>query len=286
MSPATFAAIFSLTLASFVHSAEFNVAVGGSSLRFNPESVNATTGDTIHFTFQGTHTATQSTFENPCVASSGGFDSGEVGSINYTVTSTDAAWFYCKVSSHCQSGMVFAVNPGSQFSAFQSAAMGNTSSSSTPSSSNGTSHTVIVGSGLTFSPWNITASPGDTVTFDFQQGDHTATQSTFANPCQPKSGGFDSGNLVNANYSITVNDTNPVWVYCKEGDHCKQGMVFAINAPTTGNNTFSAFKASAMGQSSGSSSGSGYSSGTTRIGYSAGVLTACVAIGLGLLSLQ
>ena len=116
-----------------------------------------------------------------------------VGSINYTVTSTNATWFHCTVPGHCQAGMVFAVNPGSQFSAFQSAAMGNTSSSSTPSSSNGTSHTVIVGSGLTFSPSNITASPGDTVTFDFQQGDHSATQSTFAGPCQSKSGGFDSG---------------------------------------------------------------------------------------------
>ncbi|KIM55927.1 hypothetical protein SCLCIDRAFT_133603 [Scleroderma citrinum Foug A] len=286
MSPATFAAIFSLTLASFVHSAVFDVTVGGSSLRFNPESVNATTGDIIHFTFQGTHTATQSTLANPCVALSGGFDSGEVGSINYTVTSTNATWFHCTVPGHCQAGMVFAVNPGSQFSAFQSAAMGNTSSSSTPSSSNGTSHTVIVGSGLTFSPSNITASPGDTVTFDFQQGDHSATQSTFAGPCQSKSGGFDSGYLVNANYSITVNDTNPIWVYCKQGDHCAEGMVFAINAPTTGNNTFSAFKASAMGQSSSSSGSSGGSSnGSTKIGYSAGVLTACVAIGLGLLSL-
>ena len=63
---------------------------------------------------------------------------------------------------------------------------------------------MIVGSGLTFSPWNITASPGDTVTFDFQQGDHTATQSTFANPCQPKSGGFDSGKYVRLLLHITA----------------------------------------------------------------------------------
>ncbi|KAL4075411.1 hypothetical protein V8B97DRAFT_1915992 [Scleroderma yunnanense] len=281
MSLTSFAAIFFLTLASFAQSAQFNVTVGGSSLRFSPESVNATTGDTVHFTFQGSHTATQSTFNDPCVASSGGFDSGFTSTADYTVQSSDPAWFYCKVNGHCQAGMVFAVNPGSQFSAFQSAAMGNTNSSTPSSSSNGTgtSHTVVVGSGLTFNPSNITASPGDTVTFEFQQGDHSATQSTFASPCSPLTSGFDSGYLINANYSITVNDTNPIWVYCKQSDHCSEGMVFSVNAPTTGSETFSAFQAKAEGKSTSSSSG------TTKVGYSVGAMTACVGIGLALLVL-
>jgi hypothetical protein len=38
-----------------------------------------------------------------------------------------------------------------------------------------------------------TANPGDTVSFIFQQKNHTATQSTFAYPCTPAPGGFDSG---------------------------------------------------------------------------------------------
>ena len=32
-----------------------------------------------------------------------------------------------------------------------------------------------------------------------------------------------------------------------QGNHCMQGMVFAINAPTTGAKTFANFKANAMG---------------------------------------
>lgn len=38
-----------------------------------------------------------------------------------------------------------------------------------------------------------TANVGDIVTFIFEQKNHTATQSTLAEPCSPKEGGFDSG---------------------------------------------------------------------------------------------
>lgn len=60
-------------------------------------------------------------------------------------------------------------------------------------------------------------------------------------------------------WTVPVNTTGPVWVYCAQSGHCTSGMVFAINAPTTGN-TFDAFKAKAMGgSSSGYPSGSGTS---------------------------
>jgi hypothetical protein len=59
-------------------------------------------------------------------------------------------------------------------------------------------------------------------------------------------------------YTVRVNDTTPVWVYCAQSSHCSSGMVFAINAPATGN-TFDAFKAKAMGSSS---TGGGSPSGT------------------------
>jgi hypothetical protein len=47
-------------------------------------------------------------------------------------------------------------------------------------------------------------------------------------------------------WTITVNDTKPIWVYCgqNKGDHCQKGMVHAINAPTPGN-TLDAYKAKA-----------------------------------------
>lgn len=32
-------------------------------------------------------------------------------------------------------------------------------------------------------------------------------------------------------YTIRVNDTNPIWLYCSQGKHCQNGMVAAINAP-------------------------------------------------------
>lgn len=75
-----------------------------------------------------------------------------------------------------------------------------TTSSSTSASS--TNHLVIVGgsAGTVYTPSNITAQPGDTVTFQFQTKNHTATQSSFAQPCisladSSTSGqvGFDSG---------------------------------------------------------------------------------------------
>lgn len=54
-------------------------------------------------------------------------------------------------------------------------------------------------------------------------------------------------------FTVPVNDTKAVWVYCAQANHCSSGMVFAINAPTNGSNTFDAFRAKAMGSTSPSS---------------------------------
>ncbi|PSR81914.1 hypothetical protein PHLCEN_2v6209 [Hermanssonia centrifuga] len=115
-------------------------------------------------------------------------------------------------------------------------------------------HQVIVGGPgvLQFNPSTVTASPGDTVSFTFKQVNHTATQSTFANPCQMADNGFDSGFIpvsadnTNGPFPVaqfTVEDMNPVWVYCRQANHCQQGMVFAINP----GDKFPAFQAAAMG---------------------------------------
>jgi len=118
--------------------------------------------------------------------------------------------------------------------------------------------------GNTFTPSNLTgAASADIVVFTFKGGSHTVTQSTFADPCNPLTGGVDSnampysGTGTPPTFNYTVNGTGPAWFYCKTGTHCKSGMVFAVNP--TAEKTYDAFKANAMG--TGTSSGSG-SSGT------------------------
>lgn len=230
--------------------------------------------------------------------------------------------------------MVFAINPGNNFAAFQTAATGvnagnatassttaaasstaavsSTASSAAPSSTGSTNHQVVVGgpNKLYYEPSNITASPGDTITFQFQQKNHTVTQSTFATPCRAltltsTSGqvGFDSGFLPVADgatdfptYQITVNDTAPIWAYCKQGNHCGSGMVFSVNAVETGPNNFGAFQAAAKQQngtasSTASSSASTASStaagnaanGASQINRGAGIAIAMVGVAFGLL---
>jgi hypothetical protein len=62
----------------------------------------------------------------------------------FNVTDTSPVWFFCEQVSHCQSGMVFAINPGpGQFAQFKATATGATppaaASSSTGASTSATS---------------------------------------------------------------------------------------------------------------------------------------------------
>jgi len=43
-------------------------------------------------------------------------------------------------------------------------------------------------------------------------------------------------------YDIVVNNTDPMWGYCSQTGHCTAGMVYSINAPTSGNKTFPLFQ--------------------------------------------
>jgi plastocyanin len=123
--------------------------------------------------------------------------------------------------------------------------------------------TVVVGANrdgtpaLKFDPQQIIAQKGDVVNFEFRGGNHTITQSSFANPCAwqrntvTNENGFNSGFLPYDNttrqvsvYSLAVNDPSaPIWFFCGRPPHCKSGMFGAINAPTTGNKTFQQFTA-------------------------------------------
>ncbi|KAF9265753.1 hypothetical protein L218DRAFT_859348 [Marasmius fiardii PR-910] len=283
-------ACLSLAVIPVVRSATIDVVVGGPGvLSYSPEFVNASVGDVIRFTFkQKNHTVTQSTLQSPCSPKADGFDSGFVPVADsvtegfplaqFTVEDTAPVWVYCRQANHCQQGMVFAVNPGDKFAAFKAAATGanstgtststSTSATSTatttPTSGTSTDHRVIVGGPgkLAFDPANITAQVGDTVTFEFRQKNHTVTQSSFNQPCQALPG-FDSGFMPVADgvttfptYTIQINDTKPIWAYCRQANHCVSGMVFSVNSVETGPNTFEAFKNKATGSGNNGTSGS------------------------------
>jgi plastocyanin len=100
------------------------------------------------------------------------------------------------------------------------------------------SHDILVGStGLAFSPDSITAAAGDTLVFRFYPGHHNVVQGSFSTPCSYSSPGFYSGFTDSASgeasqiFTVTVNDTNPIWIYCSEFYHCQGGMSMVVNPP-------------------------------------------------------
>jgi len=95
--------------------------------------------------------------------------------------------------------------------------------------------TVQVGSqGLQFLPDTIYAQIGDTIEFDWATPQHSVTEGTYQSPCKPKTGGIYSGFLdPTKTFTITLNNTEPVWVYCSVSGHCQSGMVMVINPPST-----------------------------------------------------
>ncbi|KAH8108471.1 hypothetical protein DFH11DRAFT_1095351 [Phellopilus nigrolimitatus] len=110
---------------------------------------------------------------------------------------------------------------------------------------------------FTFHPSNFSAPNNTVVTFFFPNAGlmHSVTQSTFEDPCTylvansstGSPAGFDSGLQENVQFSITItDDQTPIWFHCKFPLHCGMGMVGAINAQTSGSNTFSAFQAAAV----------------------------------------
>jgi len=307
-----------LASAQIALAATIEVTVGGTGiLAFTPSSVNANVGDVIQFTFQQkNHTVTQSTLATPCSPLAGGFDSGfmpvaSTQTSNFpvaqlTVKDTNPVWAYCRQSTHCQSGMVFAVNPGNNFAAFKAAATGSASPSVSVSSAaavptttvpSSADHRIIVGGTgvIAFNPPNITAQVGDTITFEFHQKNHTVTGSSFAAPCVDlftSSGtlSFDSGFMPVADgattfptYVVQVNNTNPIWAFCRQTGHCGDGMVFAANAVESSSKNFAAFQALAQqlngtSSSSNSSSTSPYASPSSSAAWRPAVGSSLIAV--------
>ncbi|KAF7353650.1 Programmed cell death protein 5 [Mycena venus] len=354
---ATAVAISCLSLAVIpVRSAVIDVTVGGTGvIAYTPNQVQANVGDVIQFTFkQKNHTITRSTLATPCspLVGEGAFDSGFVFVADnetdfplaqLTVQDTNPIWIYCRQTGHCGMGMVFAVNPGDKFAAFQAAATGSAPVSSAaasvtaapsgvvtvtatvtvsgepitttygsypgsaaPTTPVSTDHVIVVGgtAGNVYTPSNITAQPGDTVTFQFHAKNHTVTASSFADPCRALSLtsttgelGFDSGFMsVSPNatdfptFTIQINDTKPIWGYCRQTGHCGGGMVFSVNAIESGPNNFAAFQAKAIqlnGTTAPGSSPSGSNSADTTNGAllpvrSAAAMVALVGVVVGM----
>ncbi|KIK09255.1 hypothetical protein K443DRAFT_671747 [Laccaria amethystina LaAM-08-1] len=107
--------------------------------------------------------------------------------------------------------------------------------------------------GLVFSPESVVADLGDTVFFNFTQGNHTVTQSSFASPCIPihetdsTVNGFDSsfrdaGNgTAITNLPITVIDPNTtVWFF--DFNTCGLGGVGGINVNQSSYQTLDGFQ--------------------------------------------
>lgn len=89
-----------------------------------------------------------------------------------------------------------------------------------------------------FDPPFIEAGVGERITFSFQGGNHTVTESTFMNPCSSR-GAFDTNffnsatkNSNNSKVTLLIDSDNPRWFHCRQyvgESHCERGMVFAIN---------------------------------------------------------
>ena len=97
-----------------------------------------------------------------------------------------------------------------------------------------------------FTPSYVTAKSGDVIEFKLVDGTHTVTQSTFMTPCTATESGFNSGTLSSQSpWSLQINSSMPVWMYCAVGDHCAKGMVFSVNSNENGDQSFTAFQARA-----------------------------------------
>lgn len=140
---------------------------------------------------------------------------------------------------------------------------------------------------------------------------HTATQSAFATPCDILAGGMDSGFQPNPNNTVNpppqvamqvmvatplckiplcssnTQDTNTrIGFYCKQANHCGQGMTMSINP--TADKTQAMFQAMAIAQK-GKGAGTaitGGSNGTASASSSAAVSSATGNVQQGLGTLQ
>jgi plastocyanin len=125
-------------------------------------------------------------------------------------------------------------------------------------------HEITVGGNgeLKFEPYAIFAEPGDKVVFKFVSKNHSVIQSSFAHPCGPLEGGFRTDfqfvapditedKFPRVEYTVTTDKSRALWFYCSQAintpnAHCAKGMVFSINCPADGPNSFNNFLSKAL----------------------------------------
>ncbi|OSC97302.1 hypothetical protein PYCCODRAFT_1440278 [Trametes coccinea BRFM310] len=124
-----------------------------------------------------------------------------------------------------------------------------------------------------FRPAEVKANIGDVVLFNFTQGNHSATQSTFASPCIPAHdtnvtiNGFNSDlrptnngtAITNLPVTITTNDT--IWFY--DIATCAEGGVGGININDSSTETLEGFERNAIRLNGTSTSSSSAASATS-----------------------
>ena len=106
-------------------------------------------------------------------------------------------------------------------------------------------------------------------------------------PCAPHSMPLDANATEFPVWNVTVNDTAPLWFYCRQhkpdgSAHCGAGMVFAVNAVEDSPRNFSAFRSLATtlnGTNASSAAGTNTTGGSDN-GASAGSAFS-VALSLG-----
>jgi len=111
----------------------------------------------------------------------------------------------------------------------------------------------------TFVPQIVDAALGDVVMFNFTNGNHTATESTFSNPCIPAHetnetiNGFDSGfrstqpGTVGTILTIPIiiqNENHTFWFY--DYNTCGEGGVGVINGNESSTETLAGFTRNAI----------------------------------------
>jgi plastocyanin len=106
---------------------------------------------------------------------------------------------------------------------------------------------------LAYSPNTITAAVGSNVEFQFYGPVHSVVQASFDQPCSAYNNGtgffgglVTTGTAPNVScifetlklyaeqkqpktFTLTINDTTPIWFYCAYPGHCQAGMVGVIN---------------------------------------------------------
>ncbi|SMR64316.1 unnamed protein product [Zymoseptoria tritici ST99CH_3D1] len=96
---------------------------------------------------------------------------------------------------------------------------------------------MVMTDGIAFSPSSVSnVASGDEISVTFStQIPHNIISSTFDAPCTYN----EAGGVASLTYKkgevfvFKVNSTDPQWFYCSVGDHCNEGMIFAINPSST-----------------------------------------------------